>query len=365
MKKILQITSSLERNGTETFIMNVLRNIDRDQFQFDFLLNRSSGNGFEKEAISLGAKIFTFPPRTKGWNKYISFLRKFFNEHKDEYAAVHFNGNSFTELMPVKIAKEAGIPVRIVHSHNSNTQGLHNKLLHKYNRKKIHKIATTFLACSSDAKKWGYSKSKVYERAVIIPNGIDLENFRFNQEARRQIRKELSIPEDILVVGHTGGFRAVKNQKFLLEIFEEIKKTEPKSILILCGKGETIEEIKGLVKEKGLEESVKFLGVRTDINKILSAIDLYIFPSFYEGLPFALIEAQASGVPVLASNVISPEIELSSKIKLKSLNESALSWAKDALSMIQNPRVNEISDKLYQYDIRRTCEILSSLYNNN
>lgn len=342
--------------------MNTFRNIDRSRFIFDFLLYKRTDDGFEQEAESLGAKIFTYPSRNRGWRQYLRELNEFFINHAGEYDAVHFSGNSFTELMPVKIAKRYGIPIRIVHCHNTATEGLHNQILHKLNRKTITKTATDFLACSDGAREWGYRNSEAYKKSIVLPNGIELDKFRFNPEARKEIREKLSISSDAILIGHTGSFRAVKNHLFLINIFEKIKKINQSSVLLLCGKGETEEDVRNLVKEKGLCDSVRFLGVRNDINKILSAIDVYVFPSLYEGLPFALIEAQAAGLPILASNSISPEIKLTPSIQFMSLDSSDETWAEKALKLVDKDRTEEIHTGLLPYDIITTCRILEDIY---
>ena len=362
MKRILQVTGSLNRNGTETFMMNLYRHINRQRFSFDFLLYTPTDNGYEQEARELGAKIYYFSPRNENWKKHISSLRFFFKEHQGEYDAIHFNGNSFSGIMPLRIAKEFGVPIRIIHSHNSSTKGFHNKILHKLNRRYIHTAATHFLACSEEARKWGFKGSKVYQQSIVIPNGIDLLQYQFNQAARADIRKELGISPNTLLFGSTAGFRAVKNQQFTFEVFEKIKMIHPDSALCLCGSGETRTEIENLVKSKHLSESVHFMGIRTDVHKILNALDVYIFPSFYEGLPFALIEAQASGLPILASDSISPEIKLTPSLRFMSLDSSAEIWAKEALNLTRQKRLTEIHKGLCPYDIKTTCRILEEIY---
>ena len=160
MIKVLQITGQLARNGTETFIMNVFRNINRQKIMFDFLLfTQAIENGYYQEAESLGAKIYRLPERKSGVVKYWRALDRFFKEHAREYDAVHFNGNSFTSVTAVYYAKKYKIPIRIVHSHNSSTRGFHNKILHKLNKLFIHKIATDYLACSDRAAIWAYGNT--------------------------------------------------------------------------------------------------------------------------------------------------------------------------------------------------------------
>lgn len=362
MKRILHITGSLRRNGTETFIMNLFRNVDKDKFVFDFLICYPTSDGCEQEARDLGAKIYYYTPRRMSWCGHRKSLNEFFRNHAHEYDAVHYNGNSFSEVLPVSLAKKYGIPVRVMHSHNSMTYGLHNILFHKWNSRRLSKIATDFLACSENARRWGYGGTKCFGESRVIPNGINMEDNAYNPAFRQEIRQSLDIADEALVIVHTGGFRAVKNQPFLLEVFKEIKKRQPEAYLLLCGAGEEKEKIERLVRENCLEEYVKILGIRKDVNKILSAADAYVFPSFYEGLPFALVEAQASGLPVFASDTISDEINLTRGYMALPLTMSAADWAENILSNVSKRLPVEENERLRRYDIKETCRLMETIY---
>lgn len=362
MKKVLHITGALHRSGTETFIMNVFKHLDRSEIMFDFLLYEPHADGYEQEAKDLGARIYYYSPRRKGLRQYKKSLKDFFKKHAEEYQAVHYSGNSFSESYPVKLAKDFGIPVRIMHSHNSTTVGLHNKILHKWNRSNLHKIATDFLACSESARVWGYGNSKSFEKSIVVPNGIELDSYRYNPEYREEIRNQLCISSDSFVICHTGTFRTVKNHPFIVEVFREIKNRRKDAILLLCGAGGNEKEIREMVSRLGLDESVRFVGMRTDINKLLSASDAYLFPSLYEGLPFALIEAQASGIPIFCSDTISKEIKLTDKIELLPLSIPASDWAERILNYDYSGRTSGESESLSQYDIKTTCKILTHIY---
>lgn len=362
MKRVLHITCGLFRNGTETFIMNVFRNIDRSQISFDFLLYSKAENGYEEEARELGANIYYYPPRKKGLLKYRNSLHSFFKNNAHKYDAVHFCGNSFTELLPLKLAKRYGIPVRIAHSHNSSTSGLHNKIFHLWNRKNIGNIATHYLACSETARAWGFGKSKIFFNSEVITNGIELRKYKFNAEDRQEIRKELGINESTFLICHTGAFREVKNHPFLINLFEQIRKINPDSKLVLCGSGSEENKIRLLVKNKRLEDAVIFTGSRNDIHKILSASDVYVFPSLYEGLPFALIEAQANGLPVIASDTISKEIMLTQNISFVPLSQDFSYWASKIIDSKRTTE-KEPDSRLLKYDIEGTCFRLMEIYN--
>lgn len=360
--KVLMIASGLHRNGTERFMMNVLNHIDRSKISIDFLLYEPDPEGWEEEAKSQGSAIYFHHPRGRNFFAYRKSLKEFFRENASKYNAVHYNGSSLTDIYPLVLAKKHGIPVRIVHSHSSYAYGLHNRLLHKFHKGNIHKTATHFFACSDSAANWAYGDTPSFEKRQIVANGISLEAFAFNQSMRKELREELNIPENALVVANTATFRPVKNHPFIIEVFEEIHKKKRDAVLVLCGAGGEETRIRALVEEKKLTPFVRFVGVRDDINRILSGADVLLFPSFYEGLPFSLIEAQASGIPIFASNKISQEIQLTNNIHFLPLEEGASQWAQSILDQDLATRKSGLDPRLSRYDIKETVKFLSGIY---
>lgn len=361
MKRILHITSSLARNGTETFIMNVLRNIDRERIMFDFLVYSRTDTGYETEAMELGAKIFTYTPRRKGVREEIRSLTDFFRTHADEYDAVHFSGNSFTDIMPVKIAKKFGIPIRIFHVHSFSTRGVHNKLFHYINRLWLPSVGTHYLACSENARQWGYGHSGAYDSSLVVPNGIELERFKYHPEARKELRRELGM-DDRMVIGHVGNFLPVKNHPFMLKIMGELKKSMPSALLMLVGDSAGRVQIENAAREAGLEDHVLFLGSRQDVNLLLSAMDIFLFPSHFEGLGIAAIEAQASGLPVIASDRVPRETGVTPMIEYLDLAAGPKAWASRIIDLSRNLPSREYRDELNAYDIASTCRMLEHIY---
>lgn len=359
MIRILQITAQLERNGTETFIMNVFRNIDRSKFQFDFLINSPSHNGYYNEACNLGARIYYIPSRKKGYIKYLKELNSFFKKHSHEYDAVHFNGNSFTSIEALYFAKIYGIKQIIAHSHNSKTSGIHNVILHKINRIFIPKIATSFLACSDLALKWAYSRS-IIKTARIIHNGIDLNKYKFDQNLRKQKRDELNIGKE-LVIGTIGRLTEVKNHTFLIDIFSEILKIQSEAILIIVGNGKLKQALVDKTKDLNIEDRVILTGERDDVPELLNAFDAFVLPSLYEGLPFVGIEAQANGLPTFISENVSKQIILTDKVFLLSLDEKPKYWANYILNHIDYIRDN-LSKNIKNFSIVNTVRELEKIY---
>lgn len=363
VKKVLHVLSSLDRNGTETFIMNVFRCIDRSKIMFDFLIFTESTVGYYQEALSLGAHIYRLPPRSKGFFSYMTNLRNFFKQFAHDYKCIHFSGSTLTTILPLYYAKKFDIPMRIIHAHSSSYIGIHNLILHKFNSHILPFVATKYLACSEVAAEWFFSNIK--DKYLIVKNGIAVSKFQYNQQVRIQQRNLLGI-NDSFVIGHVGNFNKIKNHNFILDVFCEIRKKISNAKLLLIGDGELFNSIQERVVKEKLEQSVIFLGCRDDVNCLLQAMDCFIFPSLYEGLPFALIEAQAASLPVFASTNVSVEAKLTNNVHFIDLNLTKSAWADYIInhSFIERKSTRETIENL-GYSIEKTTEILFNIYNEN
>lgn len=359
MERVLQIVDSMEMGGIQAFIMNVYRSIDREQIQFDFLVHHMTDGPFYQEIEARGGKVYCLPARNEGVLKNKTSLREFFNEHK-EYRVVHMHESSLSYIEPLVAAKNAGVPIRIMHSHNTRIPGskLHI-ILHRLHSLSIHKVATHYLACGEMAGKWMYGNSRVKDYTVLY-NGISLESFKFNPDIRKQVRNELAVG-DALVFGHVGRFMQVKNHKFLVDVFKEILKMQPDSYLVLAGTGELLESTKEYCRSLDIIDRVKFLGVRKDVSRLVQAMDAMIMPSFFEGFPVTAIEAQASGLPVYLSGTITKEAVIKENVHVIDLNCSAAEWAK---TILDDLRRLENNDVLYEkgFDIYDVASKLLKLY---
>lgn len=361
MRRILHITSSLDRNGTETFIMNVYRHIDRNRIQFDFLLFTQSTEGYYQEAEELGARIYRIPPRRNGFFSYCKNLYVFFKHNAVNYAGIHFCACSLTTILPVVYAMCFGIPIRIIHSHNTSWEGIHNYILHKINRLIIPFVATDFWACSKGAERWFYLPF-VRKRSVVIKNGIDIKKFSYKTLVRNEVRKELGLVNEF-VIGHVGRFSAVKNHAFLLELMQNILRYIPDAKLVLVGEGELKDHIEEQAKAMKIDEHILFLGLRSDVYNLLQAFDCFILPSLFEGLPFVLLEAQCSGLKVLTSDVVSTEARVTDNIYFLNLSGNMSEWIELIKSFIKYPRKDESSIiEKKGYSIEKVVEYISSVY---
>lgn len=361
MTRILHILSSLARNGTETFIMNLFKAIDRNSFQFDFLIFTEETEGYYEEATALGAKIYRLPPRSKGPLKYLKALDSFFANHAREYDCAHLHGNSLTSIAPIHYAKRHGIPTRIFHVHSTSCEGLHNRILHNINKHLIYHDGTHFLACSRPAVEWGYKNTKAYKDAKIITNGIDIEKFEYDPRKREAVRKDLGLDNSLTII-HIGTFNTIKNHSFLLNVFASITKEHPDARLILVGKGPLMNPTRELAAKMGIIGKILFLGARNDVADLLQAADVSVIPSLFEGLSITAIEAHASRLPVIASDNLPKELSAIKRHHTLSLNEPAAKWADVIIRTAMEPRSRYTDDALSDYSITTTISQLFGIY---
>lgn len=325
--------------GVETFIINTYMKMNRDEIVFDVITNTKHPS-YEKEIIENGGKIYYIPSRGKNFYKYKKSLKDFYYNHAVEYDIYWCNKCILSNIDFLIMAKKYNIPNRIIHSHNSanmdtGIKGFINMMLHKINSKKIYKFATEYWACSDTAAKWFGFKEDNYK---MIPNGIDVGKFKFNKDIRNDMRKELNI-NGKFVIGHVGTFVYVKNHEFLIKIFKKLHEIRKDSILMLIGEGELMECIKNQVKSMGIEKSVIFLGKRSDVNKLMQAMDCFVLPSRFEGLPVVAVEAQAADLPcIVAKDGVTSKTKLTDKFEFLSFSDSDDKWVEEILSVDLNRR---------------------------
>ena len=369
MYKVLQILPTLSRGGLETFVMNVYRGLNTQDIQFDFLTYSSEGD-YKDEIIEKGGKIFKISAKRDNLFHYCENLDIFFKEHSNEYNAVHLHDSVLSSIEPLKYAKKYHIPVRILHAHSSSVSG--NKihyLLHYLKKPFVHLWATHYFGCSDKANKWFYKYTGVFNKAMFVANGIDTSTYVYNEGVRKEIRKELGINPYDVIIGHVGRLMWIKNHSFLVDVFNEYHKKNIQSKLVIVGTGPLEEDIKKKISDLKLKlkNDVIFTGVRSDVNRILQGFDIFVMPSFYEGLPVVLVEAQASGLPVLCSDTISSDAELTESYYTLKLNEGCEKWSERLGSIISNHKrkntQQEIIDK--GFDIKNTILFLEEVYKSN
>lgn len=353
--RILHCVNDLHRAGLETLIMNYYINIDKKKIQFDFLTHRPYKSDYDEEIEQMGGKVY-YAPRLYPHNyfKYFRWMNRFFKEHQD-YFIIHSHIDSMS-FFPLLAAKINHIPVRIAHSHSTSIDKDFKYPLKQILRKKINKVCNVRLSCGLQAGQYLFG-NKEFD---IIPNAVDAQKFYYNKLNRITKRKELKI-DDKFVIGHVGRFSYPKNHKFLIDIFREIKKIESKSVLLLVGTGEKEEEIRRYVEKLNLIDSVLFLGNKKDVNAYYSAMDVFVMPSLFEGIPLAGIEAQFSNMNCYFSDRIPKEVQFSKKVKFISLNNSSIEWAN---KIIKGRNTNREKTKFlnYNYDIKYAHKKLEEYY---
>ncbi len=365
MIRVLHIVGgSMSRAGMETFIMNVYRNIDTTKYQFDFLVHSDKTGDFDKEIQQLGGTIYRvltdlskiYPIRV-----YKRFLDTYsVIKANKEYDAIHIHASTATSLVKLLAVYFSGCRIRIVHSHSTNT---YNKRIHKFFYRLIRIFSTHRFACSEEAGIWMYGKDfKNLKNSKVLNNGIDTNIFSYDPLKQCNIKMEFGF-KDKFVIGHIGRFSEVKNHGFLIDVFYQIYKKNRNVFLLLIGDGELRKNMEEKVKQLSISHCVKFAGIRTDINEQLLAMDVMLFPSLYEGLPVTLVEAQATGLKIIASDTVSREANLTGLVTFVSLEKSSAVWAEILEEEAQyNRKDQRKSIKEAKYDIRSIADELCSVY---
>lgn len=344
MIRVLNVFGSLNRGGSETMVMNLYRNIDRDRIQFDFIIHQDSENGYEREIEKMGGRIYRVPKyRIFNHFSYINSWKKLLKQHP-EWKVIH--GHMFTiASIYLKVAKKEN-RVTIAHSHSTSSGKGLKSIFKFFLRKPLANIADYLLACSNDAGEWlyGYEKTKG-NNYYVVKNSIDVDSFKYNEILRKKYRNQLDL-NNSTVYGHVGSISKPKNHIFLLKLFKELLKVEPNSILIIVGDGKLKDDISREINLLDIEKNVKMLGSRDDIAGLLQAMDMFLFPSIWEGLPVAVVEAQASGLPCFISENITKEVRFIPTLKYLPIDKGVRIWVDTILK-------TDLTRDLKAYDIIR------------
>ncbi|MGI6114024.1 MAG: glycosyltransferase family 1 protein [Mahellales bacterium] len=358
--RVLQVVSKMNRGGAETMIMNLYRNIDRSKVQFDFIVHSKEKCAYDDEIESLGGKIYKVPQYIgKNHIQYIKAWEDFFQMHH-EYKIIHGHVRS-TAVLYLRIAKKYGLTT-IAHSHSTSSGVGFIAIMKNIFQYPIRYTADYFFACSKAAGEWLYGKKVCNSSNFhIIYNAIDFKSFIFNENKRTKARKEFGV-EDKLVIGHVGRFHSSKNHEFIIDIFKEVHEINEETKLLLIGDGKLRETIENKVSRLALKDSVIFAGIRTDVSYLLQAMDIYVFPSLFEGFPVTLIEAQAAGLTCIISDTITKEVCITPLVIQLPLSLSAKEWAE----IILKQNIQRVNTKLYfehtEFDINNLVEKLTEFY---
>ena len=368
---VLHIVGNMGIGGIETLIMNIYRNIDRSKVQFDFLIHNPTEGEYADEIKRMGGKIYRMPvlrdkPHTYYWRyfEYKRALKRFFSEHP-EIEIVHGHMTN-TAAIYMPIAKKYGnVKCCIAHSHQSIATKGFSGVVTNILQRNLWKTATDLFSCSEKASHWIYPENVICRNEVkIIHNGIDIEKYRYSIERIKEERKKLGIDESTLVLGNVSRFNSVKNHSFMIDILEECIRFNPNTVLILVGDGVLLDSIKKKVKQNGLEKNVYFMGLRSDVADIIQAFDVFILPSISEGLPVCAIEAQAAGLPVVASTGVTGETDITGNVTFLSLDHPSSEWAQKIIDINSSFKRIDTAEHVSKagYDIKQTAQWLQNFY---
>lgn len=352
--RILHVVTYMGRGGLETMLMNYYRAIDRTKVQFDFLTHRDFRADYDDEIEALGGKIYRLPNLNPFSRGYLGALDRFFGEHP-EYRIVHSHLDCMAGI-PLKYAKKHGVPVRIGHAHNSSQPRDAKYLLKLFYKRMIAGQATQLFACSEEAGRWMFGNADFR----VLNNAIDAGKYAFDADIRSTVRRELGLPADALVVGHVGRFDPQKNHRFLVEIFEKMPED---ARLLLVGDGVLRPDVEQQAETLGIRDRILFTGVRTDVDRLLQAMDVFLFPSLFEGLGIVAVEAQAAGLPCLISDGVPMACKATELVTQIPLSAGAKAWAeaaKNAAGTSRRVTTGEIAEA--GFDIAENAQWLEQFY---
>ena len=362
--KVLHMFTTLDAGGVESFLYNYYMEMKED-IQFDFIVPSNKKGFLEEELVSNGCQIFHVPTLKKSPIKQIKLILNIIKNNN--YDIIHCHGyKSFIGLI---LGYFSNCKVRIMHSHMVYIdEKKYEKIIRFLITKIINVFCTSKFACGVDAGIFLFGRKAFDNKQVtVINNAVDLEKYKFNSKAREKIKKELAIPEDTYIIGNIARLTYQKNQKFLLDISNLIRKNQYNMKILLVGNGEDEKYLKDVINEESLQDIVYMLGKRKDIPDILSAIDLFVLPSRYEGLPVVLAEVQASGLQSIVSNHVTDEVNVTDSILYLPIN-NANEWFKKIISIKEEKKYNQRLDimnrmKDSKFDLAKQSRDLLNIYN--
>ncbi|MGN1181342.1 MAG: glycosyltransferase family 1 protein [Suilimivivens sp.] len=365
--RILHVLGTTDLGGAESRIMDLYRHIDRDRVQFDFLVHSDNVHSekeghFDKEIKELGGRIFRVPRfRIYNYFSYRKAFKTFFKEHHEFKMVQGHITSSAAIYLPV--AKKAGITATIAHARSAGVDKGIKGILTRYLRRNLSKKADYLFTCSKLAGISVFGKKAQEEgRTIFIPNAIDCQNFAYNEEKRTKMRETLGLT-DRYVIGHVGRFHYAKNHEYLIRVFAKLCERNDRYALILLGEGGGMEGCKELVKELGIDDKVYFLGNHSNVYDYYQAMDYFVYPSRYEGLPGTVVEAQTCGLRCLISDTICDEVVATDLVHTMSIEEDAAKWAdyiQKTLSYERRSRVDEM--KAAGFDVNSQAGIMMEFY---
>ena len=363
MLRVLHSVSNMARAGIETMLMNYYREIDRSQIQFDFLANKPAPGEYEEEIRSMGGRIFVSPGLNPlHYPQYKRYMADLLHGNPD-IIIVHAH-NEAMGYYALQSAKDAGVRVRIAHAHSTRIIQDYKYPLKLICKQLLPGAATDYWSCGREAGIYYYGEKRWNASGFILRNAIDVSRFAFQPEVRERLRQVNGL-ENCFVIGHVGRFNVEKNHIRLMDILAEIAKAIPDTRLALIGTGELEQAVKEKARAVGVQDKTLFLGQMADVSGWYQAMDCFVLPSLFEGLPVVGIEAQAAGLPCFFSDRVTDEILLSPEARRISLQADDAEWAREIIAARQSEvNRNQGKDVVRQagYDIHEEAQKLQEIY---
>ena len=361
MIRVLQMIGSLNIGGSQAMIMNLYRNIDRDQIQFDFILDHPDQLYFAEEVKSLGGKIYNLP-EFKGTN--LSSVRRawntFFCEHP-EYKILHSHVRSYASVY-LPIARKHGVTT-IIHSHSTSNGNGVSSLIKAIMQYPLRYQADYYFGCSKEAGEWLFGKKIINSsKYYMLKNAIDLRKYRPDEVVRKSYREKIGANGSAKVFIHVGRFHEAKNHQFLLDVFAEYLKRKGNDLLVLVGDGDLRKSIEMKIKDLKIGNRIILLGARNDVANWLISADCFLFPSNWEGLPVTVVEAQAAGLPCLVSDAVTKDVNVSDLVKNLPIDQGVATWVKAMCT--ESMKKKDVSEDIKRcgFDIQSSASWLSEFY---
>lgn len=362
--RVLNLFTIMDCGGAETMVMNYYRNIDRTKVQFDFMVHRQERGAYDDEIERLGGHIYRMPA-IRPWTsaQYRRAVQKFYKEHP-EYKIVHSHMSELGYYNFIE-SKKAGVPVRICHAHSNPREFDAKMLVRTYYKKSMMPYITHMFTCGLESAQWLFGKQRKKE-FIQLNNAIDAKKYSYDESVRVKVRTDLGLQERF-VIGHVGRFGPEKNHVGVVDIFSQLHQEHPESVLLLVGQDqcELGKKIHEKVESLGLTESVRFLGVRSDVADVMQAMDVFLFPSLFEGFGIVALEAQAAGLPTLVSERIPEECRITNLIQVEKLDIPPDVWAERIWEARTTPRTDRYEEiKASGFDIKENAKKLQEFYLN-
>lgn len=369
-KKVLIVTESISYGGLNLASINFQKYLNPDLFECVFCVRRDTIGELEKEVLDRGVRVIHVPDDKLDYVSSFKFYRNIMTDEHFDIVHCHL---PFISGLILLAAKQCGVKKRVAHAHFSQPYtdtAIYSKkkqvvavVYRMVMRLLLKMFCNIKIACGENAGYYLYGKKVFDKKGIVLNNGIDTDSFLYDESVRNNVRNDLRIPVDAVVLGHIGQLYSVKNQSYVIDVFNEYHKANDNSYLLLIGDGDDREMLESKIKDLELEKNILMLGLRNDANRLYQAMDCFVFPSIHEGFPLTLIEAQASQLPCVVSDSVTRATKLNSNVEYVSIKDTVGSWNKEIKHLLTMDRVSVDNSKVIkQFDIKNVAKELEKIY---